>query len=174
MQSERDDRFAQGRRREVRGRPSMAAPALVIGSIVMIVGALLDWATGTGGTTVFGVQTTTAGLSGYNLVDGRIVGALGVALLIAGLLMWANRRLESWFDADLLGVALSLFAIALIGMWLLDIDNEALSADYGVFVSLAGAVIGFIGALVALLGSRSDRATTDLDRPGDVAQRRAA
>src|SRR3954466_3780305 len=174
MQSERDDRFAQGRRREVRGRPSMAAPALVIGSIVMIVGALLDWATGTGGTTVFGVQTTTAGLSGYNLVDGRIVGALGVALLIAGLLMWANHRLESWFDADLLGVALSLFAIALIGMWLLDIDNEALSADYGVFVSLAGAVIGFIGALVALLGSRSDRATTDLDRPGDVAQRRAA
>src|SRR3954453_1427608 len=174
MQSERDDRFAQGRRREVRGRPSMAAPALVIGSIVMIVGALLDWATGTGGTTVFGVQTTTSGLSGYNLVDGRIVGALGVALLIAGLLMWANRRLESWFDADLLGVALSLFAIALIGMWLLDIDNEALSADYGVFVSLAGAVIGFIGALVALLGSRSDRATTDLDRPGDVAQRRAA
>src|SRR3954454_716094 len=174
MQSERDDRFAQGRRREVRGRPSMAAPALVIGSIVMIVGALLDWATGTGGTTVFGVQTTTAGLSGYNLVDGRIVGALGVALLIAGLLMWANRRLESWFDADLLGVALSLFAIALIGMWLLDIDNEALSADYGVFVSLAGAAIGFIGALVALLGSRSDRATTDLDRPGDVAQRRAA
>src|SRR3954462_1291039 len=174
MQSERDDRFAQGRRREVRGRPSMAAPAIVVGSIVMIVGALLDLATGTGGTTVFGVQTTTAGLSGYNLVDGRIVGALGVALLIAGLLMWANGRLESWFDADLLGVALSLFAIALIGMWLLDIDNEALSADYGVFVSLAGAVIGFIGALVALLGSRSDRATTDMDRRGDVAQRRAA
>src|SRR3954462_11805902 len=116
MQSERDDRFAQGRRREVRGRPSMAAPALVVGSIVMIVGALLDWATGTGGTTVFGVQTTTAGLSGYNLGDGASGGALGVALLIAGLLMWANRRLESWFDADLLGVALSLFAIALIGM----------------------------------------------------------
>jgi hypothetical protein len=172
MQREDNDRLSASRR--VQGRMSMAAPAIVVGSIVMIVGALLDWATGTGGTTVFGVQTTTAGLSGYNLVDGRIVGALGVALLIAGLLMWANRRLESWFDADLLGVALSLFAIALIGMWLLDIDNEALSADYGVFVSLAGAVIGFIGALVALLGSRSDRATTDLDRPGDVAQRRAA
>jgi hypothetical protein len=172
MQREDNDRLS--RRRPDIGRMSMAAPAIVVGSIVMIVGAFLDWATGTGGTTILGVQTTTSGVSGYSLVDGRIVGALGVALLIAGLLMWANRRLESWFDADLLGVALSLFAIALIGMWLLDIDNEALSADYGAFISLAGAVIAFIGAIVALLGSRSDRATTDLDRRGDVGQRRAA
>ena len=173
MQREENDRLGTTRRPDIRGRMSMAAPAIVLGSIVMVVGALLDWAAGTGGTTVLGVRTTTAGVSGFSLVDGRIVGALGVALLIAGLLMWAHRRLESWVDADLLGVALSVFAIALIGMWLFDIDNEALSADYGVFVSLAGAVIAFIGALVALLGSRSDRATTDLDRR-DVGQRRAA
>ncbi|HEX3300974.1 MAG TPA: hypothetical protein VHW68_12815 [Actinomycetota bacterium] len=152
----------------------MAAPAIVIGSIVMIVGAFLDWATGTGGTTVLGVQTTTSGISGYSLVDGRIVGALGVGLLIAGLLMWANRRLDSWFDADLLGVALSAFAIAQIGMWLMDINNEALSADYGIYVALAGGVIAFIGAIVALLGSRSDRATTDIDRSSNVSERRVA
>src|SRR4051794_38975114 len=174
MQSERDDRFAQGRRREVRGCPSMAAPALVIGSIVMIVGALLDWATGTGGTTVFGVQTTTSGLSGYSLGDGRIVGALGVALLIAGLLMWANRRLDSWVDPDLLGIALSVFAIAPIGLWLGHLHNKALSAVYGFYVSLAGAVIAFIGGVVALFGSRPERATTDSDRPGDVNDRRVA
>src|SRR3954469_17162270 len=118
MQSERDDRFAQGRRREVRGRPSMAAPALVIGSIVMIVGALLDWATGTGGTTVFGVQTTTSGLSGYSVGDCRIVGPLGVARLIAGLLRWGKRRLGSWFHSHLLRIALSVFAIAQIGVGL--------------------------------------------------------
>jgi hypothetical protein len=174
MQAEHDDRFAQGRRSDVRGRASMAAPAIVIGSIVVIVGAFLDWATGTGGTTVLGVQTTTAGLSGFNIADGRIVGALGVALLVAGLLMWANRRLDSWFDADLLGIALSVFAIAQIGMWLMDINNEALSADYGVYVSLAGAVIAFVGGLVALLGSRSDRVTTEVDRSGDVSERRVA
>src|SRR5437764_745514 len=101
MQSQRDDRFTEGRRRDVRARASVAAPAVVIGSIVVIVGALLDWATGTGGTTVFGVQTTTAGLNGYNMVDGRIVGALGVALLIAGLILWANRRVGTWFASDL-------------------------------------------------------------------------
>lgn len=171
---ERDDRFAQGRRGDIRARASTAAPAVVIGSIVMIVGAFLDWATGTGGTTVFGVQTTTAGVSGYSLTDGRIVGALGVALLVAGLIMWANRRLDSWFDSDLLSIALSVFAIAQVGMWLADINNEALSADYGVYVSLAGAVIAFIGAIVALFASRSDRATTDEDRPGTVSQRRVA
>ena len=174
MQAEHDDRFVEGRRRDVRGRSSVAAPAIVIGSIVMIVGAFLDWATGTGGTTVLGVQTTTSGVSGYSLIDGRIVGALGVALLIAGLLMWANKRLDSWFDSDLLGIALSVFAIAQIGMWLADINNEALSADYGVYVSLAGAVIAFIGAIVALFASRSDRATTDMDRPGTVSERRVA
>jgi hypothetical protein len=113
-------------------------------------------------------------VSGYSLVDGRIVGALGVALLIAGLLMWANRRLDSWFDADLLGVALSAFAIAEIGMWLMDINNEALSADYGVYVALAGGVIAFIGAIVALLGSRSDRVSTDMDRSSNVSERRVA
>lgn len=107
------------------------------------------------------MQTTTSGVSGYSLVDGRIVGALGIASLIAGLLMWVNRRLDSWFDADLLGVALSAFAIAEIGMWLMDINNEALSADYGVYVALAGSVIAFIGAIVALLASRSDRVTKD-------------
>jgi peptidoglycan/LPS O-acetylase OafA/YrhL len=94
--------------------------------------------------------------------------------LVAGLLMWANRRLDSWFDADLLGIALSVFAIAQIGMWLMDINNEALSADYGVYVSLAGAVIAFVGGLVALLGSRSDRVTTEVDRSGDVSERRVA
>src|SRR5437764_349528 len=38
----------------------------------------------------------------YNLIDGRIAGALGVALLVSALLMWTNKRVESWFDSDLL------------------------------------------------------------------------
>ena len=64
------------------------------------------------------------------------------------------------------------FAIAEIGMWLMDINNEALSADYGVYVALAGGVNAFIGSIVALLGSRSDCVRTDLDRSSDVRERR--
>jgi hypothetical protein len=152
----------------------MAAPAIVIGSIVLIVGAFLDWASGTGGTSISGEATGTGDLGGYNLIDGRIAGAIGVGLLIAGLLMWANRRRDSWFDSDLLGVALSAFAIALIVMFLMDAGNEALSVDFGAYVSLLGAAIAFIGALAALLRSGSDRATADVEGRGDVGQRRVA
>jgi hypothetical protein len=173
MQAENNDRLRTSRR-EVEGRGSMAAPAIVLGSIVLIVGAFLDWASGTGGTTVLGSTTTTGDVTGYNIVDGRIAGAIGVALLIVGLLMWSNKRWESWFDADLLGIGLAVFAIALIAMWLMDVGNEALSADYGAFVSLAGGVIAFIGALVAILGSRSDRETRDMDQRTDVRERRVA
>ena len=154
------------------GRRSMAAPAIVIGSIVLIVGAFLDWASGNGGTSIGGEATGTADLSGYNLIDGRIAGAVGVALLIAGLLMLANKRRDSWFDSDLLGVALSAFAVALIVMFLMDAGNEALSVDFGAYVSLLGAAIAFIGALAALLRSGSDRATADVEGRGDVGQRR--
>jgi hypothetical protein len=149
----------------------MAAPAMLIGSLVLIVGAFLDWASGTGATAELGTTTGTSDLSGYNLIDGRIVGALGVALLISALLMWSNKRVGSWFDSDLLGVALSAIAIAQIVLFLMDVGNEALSADYGVYVSLVGAAIAFIGALAALLRSRNDRATADEDGRGDIGGR---
>lgn len=164
-----------GLRRDVRiSRASVAAPAMVIGSIVLVVGAFLDWASASGGTTVLGETTGSGDLSGYNLIDGRIAAALGVALLVSGLLMWANKRVGSWFDADLLAVALSAVAITQIVLFLMDVGNDALTADYGAYVSLAGAAIVFIGALAALLRSGSDRATADREGRGDVGQRRAA
>jgi hypothetical protein len=86
--------------------------------------------------------------------------------------MLANKRRDSWFDSDLLGVALSAFAVALIVMFLMDAGNEALSVDFGAYVSLLGAAIAFIGALAALLRSGSDRATADVEGRGDVGQRR--
>jgi hypothetical protein len=168
-----DDRI--GTRRDVSyARASVAAPPILIGSVILIVGVFLDWATGGGGTTELGATTATTELSGYNLIDGRIVAALGVALLLSAVLMWANKRVGSWFDADLLGVALSAAAIAQIVLFLMDVGNEALSADYGVYVSLVGAAIALIGALAALLRSGSDRATVDRDGRGDVGRGRAA
>ena len=170
-----DGRADAGRRRDVAyARASMAAPPILIGSIVLIVGVFLDWASGSGGTTELGATTATSDLSGYNLIDGRIVAALGTALLISAVLMWANKRVGSWFDADLLGVALSAAAIAQIVLFLMDVGNEAISADYGVYVSLAGAAVAFVGALAALLRSGSDRATGDREGRGDVGRRSAA
>ena len=167
------DDGARMRRGDVYARASMAAPPILIGSIVLIVGVFLDWASGSGATTELGATTATNDLSGYNLIDGRIVAALGVALLISAVLMWTNKRVGTWFDADLLGVALSAMAIAQCVLFLMDVGNDALSAQIGVYVSLVGAAIAFIGALAALLRSGSDRATRDDQGRGDVGRRAA-
>ena len=51
-------------------------------------------------------------------------------------LMWANKRVESWFDADLLGVALSTIAIGTIVAFLIDVgDTRALRRDRHVRVA---------------------------------------
>jgi hypothetical protein len=109
-----------------------------------------------------------------NVPDGRIVMGIGLALLVMATLMWANKRVGSWFDADLLGVALSTIAIGTIVAFLIDVGDTGRSVEIGTYVSLAGAVIAFIGGLAALLRSGSDRATVDDEGRGDVGHRTAA
>jgi len=163
------DRSSEGRGRTLtRGdhrdaRASMAAPAILIGALVVIVGTFLDWASGTV-IDATGTQTETVDLSGLNVPDGRIVMGIGLALLVMATLMWANKRVGSWFDADLLGVTLST----------IDVGDTGRSVEIGTYVSLAGAVIAFIGGLAALLRSGSDRATVDHEGRGDVGRRAAA
>ena len=173
------DRRFEGRDRTPTGvdhrdaRASMAAPAILIGALVVIVGTFLDWASGTidaTGTT----QTETLDLSGLNVPDGRIVMGIGLALLVMAALMWANKRVGSWFDADLLGVTLSTIAIGTIVAFLIDVGDTGRSVEIGTYVSLAGAGVAFIGGLAALLRSGSDRATVDDEGRGDVGRRTAA
>lgn len=64
MESQYDERLGARSRGDVwEGRSSMAAPWMLIGSIVLIVGAFLDWASGTGGTTVLGGTAGTTDVS---------------------------------------------------------------------------------------------------------------
>ena len=72
-------------------RASMAAPAILIGALVVIVGTFLDWASGAV-IDATGTQTETVDLSGLNVPDGRIVMGIGLALLVMATLMWANKR----------------------------------------------------------------------------------
>ena len=152
----------------------MAAPALLIGALVVIVGTFLDWASGAVIDATGTTQTQTLDLSGFNVPDGRIVMGIGFALLVMAALMWANKRVGSWFDADLLGVALSAIAIGTIVAFLIDVGDTGRSVEIGTYVSLGGAMIAFIGGLAALLRSGSDRATVDDEGRGDVGRRAAA
>jgi hypothetical protein len=62
-------------------------------------GRFLDWASGTVIDATGTNQTETLDLSGLNVPDGRIVMRVGLALLVMAALMWANKRVGSWFDA---------------------------------------------------------------------------
>ena len=53
-------------------RASMAAPAILIGALVVIVGTFLDWASGTVIDATGTTQTETLDLSGFNVPDARI------------------------------------------------------------------------------------------------------
>jgi hypothetical protein len=79
-------------------RSSTAAPVLIVGSLALIIGTFLDW--------VGSRDQAVGASSGYQLPDGRIALGVGVALLLMGIIMAANKRVGSWFDADLLGVAM--------------------------------------------------------------------
>jgi hypothetical protein len=161
-------------RREDRGaHASTAAPIVLVGGLVLLVGAFLDWASGAEGA----AQTAASGgsnvdVSGYNLPDGRLAFGIGLALVIMAALMWTNKRVGSWFDSDLLGVALSTIAVGVIVTFLMDLGNGGRSADLGAYVSLVGAIIALAGAAAALLRSGSDRASSDREGHGDVDARR--
>jgi hypothetical protein len=145
-------------------RSSTAAPVLIVGSLALIIGTFLDW--------VGSRDQAVGASSGYQLPDGRIALGVGVALLLMGIIMAANKRVGSWFDADLLGVALSTIAlVTVVALWgYLGSDNR--SAEIGLYVTAGGALIAMVGSLAALLRSASDRATWDGEGEGDVGRNR--
>lgn len=160
MQSELQDR--DYRRRS--SRSSTAAPAIVLGSLALIVGCFLDW--------ISGREQALTDPNGFQIPDGRVALAIGAALLLVGVLTWANKRVGSWFDADLLAVALSTIAlVTIVTLWAY-LGSDERSPDIGLYVSTAGAGIAMIGSLAALLRSGSDRATADREGRGDVDSRR--
>jgi hypothetical protein len=171
QRSESEDRVVQDRdgdrrvlRDRRRSRSSTAASVLIIGSLAIIVGSFLDWV---------GSRDQAVGASnGYQVPDGRIALGIGVALLLMGILMASNKRVGSWFDADLLGTALSTVAlVTIVTLWAyLGSDNR--SVEPGVYVAAGGSLIAMAGCLVALLRSASDRATWDDEGEGDVGRNR--
>ena len=174
MQTAYQTRDGARTRANRQARASTAAPPILLGSLILIVGSFLEW---TSGSAQVASETGVVDLNGYNIADGRIVMGIGFALLVAAALMWANKRVGSWFDADLLGVSLSTIAVVVIVTFLMDVGSTDRSAEIGIYVALAGSIIAMVGAMVALLRSGSDRATTEEDGSGDVEgdlKRRAA
>jgi len=155
------------------GRRSTAAPFIGLGGLILIIGTFLPWASDSG--TAAKINET---ISGSSLSDGRIAMGLGFAMLVIAFVMFTTRRAGSWFDADLLGLALATTALVttiatLAALGSNGADNVSRSAEAGLYVAIAGSAVGFVGALVGLMRSASDRATHDR-RGGVVGTDRAA
>ena len=138
--------------------------ALLLGGLVLVVGTFLDW--------IDGREQALTDPQGFQIPDGRIALGIGAALLLMGILMAATKRVGSWFDADLLGFALSTVALATNGALWVYLATDERSPDIGIYVAAAGALIAMVGSLVALTRSASDRATLDDDGEGDVGRNR--
>jgi hypothetical protein len=171
QRADSEDRMVRdrdGNRRKVtdrrKSRSSTAAPVLIVGSLAIIIGSFLDW---------IGSRDQAVGASnGYQIPDGRLALGIGVALLLMGILMAANKRVGSWFDADLLGTALSTVALVTIVTLWASLGSDNRSVEAGVYVAAGGSFIAMAGCLVALLRSASDRATWDDEGEGDVGRNR--
>ena len=165
MQSTRESTSTNGQidvsdRRDRRvARSSTAAPVILLGSAVIIVSGFLDWIAG---------RDMANDANGFQIPDGRIVLGLGAALLVTGILMAKNRRVGSWFDADLLAAALSTTALVMVGTLWAYLASDERSPDVGLYVATAGAAIAMVGSLSAALRSGSDRLTVDDEGRGDV------
>ena len=155
-----DRRIDVSDRRDRRvAKASTAAPAILLGSAVLIVSGFLDWVAG---------RDATNDANGFQIPDGRVVLGIGAALLVIGILMAKNRRVGSWFDADLLATALSTIALVTVGTLWAYLGSDERSPDVGLYVATAGAAIAMVGSLAAALRSGSDRLTEDDEGRGDI------
>ncbi len=119
---------------------------LFIGSLGLIIGALLPWATVTSG--VFGVSLNVAGYQMY----GMVTGALGLVFMIVSMASKGTPGKTYSTPTIVIGVA----AILLLASVLMNLNRAVSQADSGglltaigpgLLMSIAGAVLATVGGL---------------------------
>lgn len=124
---------------------------------MLTIGSFLAWASDSTDGVVAGANES---ITGSSFSDGRFVMGIGVAMLVMAAYMASTRRRGHWFDADLLGAALgTIAAVVIIATWAAYPDSR--SPDVGLYVSLAGAVIGMAGSLAAATRRHREDEGTD-------------
>jgi hypothetical protein len=136
-------------------RPSIAAPLLGIGGLGLVIGSLLTW--------IDAGDAARREINGGSISDGRLAMGIGFAMLIMAVYMATTRRYGHRYDADLLGATLGAIATTVVVATMVALPDGT-SADLGLYVSLAGAVVGLVGALIALFRGETQR---DVDVDSD-------
>jgi hypothetical protein len=144
-------------------RVAVAAMLGVLGGLLAVVGNVLPWLsitmTGGSGSSMSGMGDQTQTLNGL-MASNTMVLPLAVVLLIAGGWLWAGSEPRK----PAVIAAATGFTIATICVWIIASKDDAMgfgsfggstTVEYGVYVMLAGGIVGVIAGGLAAFATRA-------------------
>jgi hypothetical protein len=153
------------------GKASPAGPGLAaVGGLLVAVGSFLTWATLTIDATSFGGQKESQSVQGFDASDGKISLAIGVILIVAGLIAMRSKAAGGRRGMGVLAIIGGLAAIALGIFEVMDIKNDldalvtglglpdgvaSHSTGIGLWIIIAGGVLGLVGGVMTMASAKA-------------------
>jgi hypothetical protein len=137
----------------ISGRPRWAVALTSLGGLLMVIGAILPFVTGSAGGPFEGQS-----LGGLDTPDGKLYLGVGIGLVVLAVLMWAGR---SPALKKILGVLAILASGFMVYAGIVDIsdvrDQAEVDIGTGLYVVLIASIIGVAGGVLSLISTESAR-----------------
>jgi uncharacterized membrane protein YfcA len=137
----------------ISGRPRWAVALAGLGGLLMVIGAILPFVTGSAGGPFEGQS-----LGGLDTPDGKLYLGVGIGLIVFAFLIWAVR---SPALRRILGVLVILASGFMIYAGIVDIsdvrDQAEVDIGTGLYIVLMGSIIGVVGGVLSLISTGSAR-----------------
>jgi hypothetical protein len=131
-------------------RPTLAVGLMGLGGLLMVIGAILPFVTGSAGGPFEGES-----LGGLSTPDGKLYLGVGIALLVFAVLIW---RVAVGTARLALGILTILAAGFMVYAGIVDIsqvgDQPEVDIGIGLYVVLLGSIGGVVGGVLSLLAAR--------------------
>ena len=135
----------------ISGRPRWAVALTGLGGLLMVIGAILPFVTGSAGGPFEGQS-----LGGLDTPDGKLYLGVGIGLIVFAFLIWAAR---SPALRKILGVLVILASGFMIYAGIVDIsdvrDQAEVDIGTGLYIVLVGSIVGVVGGVLSLMATRS-------------------
>lgn len=135
----------------ISGRPRWPVALSGLGGLLMVIGAILPFVTGSAGGPFEGQS-----LGGLDTPDGKLYLGVGIGLIVFAFLIWATRSPSL---RKILGVLVILASGFMIYAGIVDIsdvqDQAEVEIGTGLYIVLIGSIIGVVGGVLSLIATRS-------------------
>jgi hypothetical protein len=129
-------------------RPTLPMGLIGLGGLLMVIGAILPFVTGSAGGPFEGES-----LGGLSTPDGKLYLGVGIALLVFAVLIW---QVAAGTARLAFGILTILAAGFMVYAGIVDIsqvgDQPEVDIGIGLYVVLAGSIVGVIGGVLSLTG----------------------